>query len=708
MSDETIKRYQIKEKIGAGGMGTVYRAWDRELQRDVALKWLPAVFGDDEMLTERFKREIRVIAHLEHQNIVPIYDVGESDGRPFIIMRLYDGGTLNDQLKRGSYQLADLITTLQEIAGALAAAHERQIVHRDIKPGNILFDAHGTAFLSDFGIAKVLDSGTQLTGSSLIGTPAYMSPEQFTGQGIDGRSDQYSLAVVAYEALSGSLPFEGNTAQMMYKHLNVDAPEIDLDQHPIPAGLNPILQRALAKEPGKRYARVTDFATAMAIAMRMEPATSAIVLPVVAGPPKGTAPDRPTPATEADTLSREYQAGLEALALGQWAAAQAAFERVLTVAPDYGNAAEFSRQAQVALDQATTGAAAAASEATTIEPAPAREAMTPAHEATPPVTVSDRTMLEGTAAMGPAVPPPLTAPPPAQDRKLPMWLLGLIALLLLLGIGYVAVQMFGGGGDREPSAADSGVPAVAVVAEDVTTSPSETPETPPTSTQPPAPSATSVAAALDGGDKAGEVDAVTGSDSADSDGAGSENAAEAALPQPILDGSQATSTEAATVEPSATAEPPTAEPSETPPGQAAVRVIVSSANLRSGPGTIYPTAGAIFNGEEATVLATNRDGTWYNVQLPNGSRAWIAASVTEPVNAVAVNSVAVAATIPAAPTLTPVPPTATPLPTSPPPPTQPPADSGGGGSGGGGSGGGGGGGGDSEPPPPPKYTAEPP
>ena len=162
--------------------------------------------------TERFKREARVVARLEHPHIVLIYDIGESEGRPVIIMRLLSGGTLRDQTAKQGFDLAALMKSLEQIGDALASAHARQIIHRDIKPGNILFDENGSAFLSDFGIAKVLDSATQLTGSGFIGTPAYMSPEQFIGQTIDGRSDQYSLAIVVYEALTGDLPFKGNTA----------------------------------------------------------------------------------------------------------------------------------------------------------------------------------------------------------------------------------------------------------------------------------------------------------------------------------------------------------------------------------------------------------------------------------------------------------------------------------------------------------------
>ena len=707
-------------------MGTVYRAWDRELERDVALKWLPAYFSQDQTFTERFKREIRVIAHLEHPHIVPIYDVGENEGRPFIIMRLLDGGTLRDKIQRGNFNLAELVQAIEQIAGALAAAHARQIVHRDIKPGNILFDNHGSAFLSDFGIAKVLDSSTHLTGSGFIGTPAYMSPEQFTGQEIDGRSDQYSLAVVVYEALKGDLPFEGTTAQMMYQHINVVPPDIDLETHPIPPGLNPILLKSLSKNPADRYARVKDFATAMAIAIRMDPATSSVLLPVMVGaPPPGrqrpsTAPtELDTAAEEMDTVGNDYRDGLEALALGEWAAALAAFERVLSVDPNYGNAAGFSRQAQTGLERAT---AQAEVEKTSIEKTEI-EIVPPTKEAAVATAVAiDETMIEPEAATSgtgshPASQPSDTGLAPATSastqesgRKVPIWALALLALLLLMCGGIVARQMFGGSDEYEPSAA-GGVAAVAGAAVSSSEEVQEVPLAVTETTQPSA-SATSFLQP-----SATDMPITAGAKSESGEGVGDNSEAQTKeeTPQPVIGyaaagAAEETPTGEAAIEAGGdvtpAGEPPTVEVStETataePQAQpAAVRVIVSSANLRSGPGTVYPTAGAIFSGEEATILATNRDRTWYNVQLADGRHAWIAASVTEVINAAAMNSVPVAATIPAAPTFTPVPPTATSPPTlPPPPPTIPPSNGGGGNDGGGNDGGSN---------PPPKYTAEAP
>lgn len=647
MANETIDRYQIIEQIGAGGMGTVYRAQDSEIGRDVALKWLPAYFTADTAFVERFKREARVIARLEHPHIVPIYDVGEHEGRPYIIMRLLTGGTLRERVGRPDFDLWALLKTLEQIADALETAHAKQIVHRDIKPGNILFDESGSAFLSDFGIAKVLDAATQLTGSGLIGTPAYMSPEQFIGQQIDGRSDQYSLAVVVYEALTGALPFTGNTAQMMYKHLNVAPPEIDLEKNPVPAGLNKVLSKALAKEPTARYAHVTDFVTALREAVTADSVRASAPLPLVAGsgaaataPP--TAPtELDTPSTEAmDTVDRDYRQGLEAMARADWAAAVAAFDRVLQTNPGYGSARDFRRQALEKLAPPP-----APMQKTSIEVAPAQDA--------------------------PAVPPPAptSAPLAAPPRRsgLPGWakIAALAVVLLLLGAGAVAALRLMGG-DEEP-AAPAVVEAAATPADASAATNTAEPTVAPTTDLVP------VAAGSDG---------------------------ESPTNTPTI---------AATPTVAAATETPAAAETATPIPAPQVRVRVNSANLRLGPGTVYGIAGVILEGETATVLATNSDRSWYNVELADGTRAWLAASVSEPVDAAGFKQVEVAATIPAAPTATRVPPTATRPPAA--QPTQPPPPPGGGGNGGSGGGNGGGGGGGSstntpEPPTQPTNTPE--
>ena len=193
----TIGRYELRGELGQGGMATVYRAYDAMLNREVALKVMAGHLSTDVSFQRRFEREARVIATLEHPNIVPVYDYGTTaQGQPYLVMRLLRGGTLYDRLVEGKVTQQQLWAILRQVASALDYAHDRDIVHRDIKPVNVLFDEKGNAYVSDFGIAKVRDATTNLTGNAIVGTAAYMSPEQFMGATVNGRSDQYSLAVV--------------------------------------------------------------------------------------------------------------------------------------------------------------------------------------------------------------------------------------------------------------------------------------------------------------------------------------------------------------------------------------------------------------------------------------------------------------------------------------------------------------------------------
>lgn len=272
---ETIsERYELKEQLGVGGMGAVYLAHDHRIGRDVALKLLPSHLSNDETFSERFQQEARIIGRLEHPNIIPIYDVGQDNGRPYLVMRYLPGGTLRKYMGKSSFNTVLLITMLRQIGNALDVAHAQNIVHRDLKPSNIMFDHNRTAYLTDFGIAKVLDSTMKVTAKSMVvGTPYYMSPEQFSDEwDIGGYSDQYSLAVVVFEVLSGKVPFEGaNTAQVMYKHLTKMPPQI----HELKPKYNPavsdVLQQALNKKPNDRYHSVMAFVEALQEAILMAP-----------------------------------------------------------------------------------------------------------------------------------------------------------------------------------------------------------------------------------------------------------------------------------------------------------------------------------------------------------------------------------------------------------------------------------------------------
>lgn len=244
-------------------MGTVFRAYDPNLGRDVALKLLPPEFQQNESFLQRFKREARVVARLEHPSIVPIYDVGAEDGRPYLVMRLLTGGTLRERLDKQTISQEEFLAAMRYIAEALDLAHGRGIIHRDIKPTNIMFDEEGRPFLSDFGVAKDTAADMTLTGQAMVGTPVYMSPEQFQGTAVDGRSDQYSLAVVIFEALTGQPPFMGNTMQIMYKHVHEIPPNLTELNDNLPPALAVVMNRAMAKEKEERFPTVTSFIQAV-------------------------------------------------------------------------------------------------------------------------------------------------------------------------------------------------------------------------------------------------------------------------------------------------------------------------------------------------------------------------------------------------------------------------------------------------------------
>src|SRR5512137_1126343 len=210
MIPEKIGIYQIKSEIGRGGMATVYHAYDPRFEREVALKVLPREMLHDPQFRTRFEREAKTIALLEHPAIVPVYDFGEEGGQPYFVMRYMTGGSLSDRIKKGPMSLQDAVHIFERIAPALDDAHAKGIIHRDLKPGNILFDQYGEPYVSDFGIAKLAASQTNVTGSGIVGTPAYMSPEQAQGVQIDGRSDIYGLGVILFEMLSGRQPYEGD------------------------------------------------------------------------------------------------------------------------------------------------------------------------------------------------------------------------------------------------------------------------------------------------------------------------------------------------------------------------------------------------------------------------------------------------------------------------------------------------------------------
>jgi len=267
MLPKKIGRYEITAELGRGGMATVYRAYDPSFDRDVAIKVLPREFLHDPQFHDRFQREIRMVARLEHPAIVPVYDVGEEDGMPFFVMRYMSGGSLADWIERGRFSLEDTARIIDRITQALSYAHKKGIIHRDLKPDNILFDGNGDPFVSDFGVAKFSEAATNLTGSAIIGTPAYMSPEQAQGEPVDHRTDIYGLGVIIYQMLSGKQPFDADTPMgVVVKHITEPVPQILKANPDLPEAADTIIQSALAKDRQKRYASVTDLARALNLA----------------------------------------------------------------------------------------------------------------------------------------------------------------------------------------------------------------------------------------------------------------------------------------------------------------------------------------------------------------------------------------------------------------------------------------------------------
>ena len=279
MTLQKFGRYEIKDELGRGGMATVYRAYDPRFEREVALKVLPREMLHDPQFRIRFEREAKTVAALEHQAIVPVYDVGEEDGQPYFVMRFMTGGSLQDRIsKGGSLSLAETAKIFERLAPAMDDSHAKGIIHRDLKPGNILFDRTGEPYISDFGIAKITQSqGGTVTGGAIIGTPAYMSPEQAQGETVDGRSDIYALGVILFEMLSGSQPFQATTPMaVVVKHITDPVPHI-LDKNPkLPFDIEPIIEKAMAKNRDQRFSTAAEFAAALTYVAHGQPAEQAI------------------------------------------------------------------------------------------------------------------------------------------------------------------------------------------------------------------------------------------------------------------------------------------------------------------------------------------------------------------------------------------------------------------------------------------------
>ncbi|HYU27965.1 MAG TPA: protein kinase [Gemmatimonadales bacterium] len=261
-------KYKVERMLGKGGMGAVFLAHDLTLEREVAIKVLPPDISMDEHIVKRFQQEAKTSAKLDHTNIIPIYRVESEGGLNYFVMKYIAGTSLEDVLDQKQsppLTIEYIQRVLWEAACALGHAHQRGVVHRDVKPANIMFDHDGRVMLTDFGISKALQAATGFTGTGMIiGTPHYMAPEQAKGATVDGRADQYSLGVVAYRMMTAELPYTGDSVHtILYKHIFEEIPSARAKRGDAPEFLTRAISRALSKEPAQRFDTMEDFATAV-------------------------------------------------------------------------------------------------------------------------------------------------------------------------------------------------------------------------------------------------------------------------------------------------------------------------------------------------------------------------------------------------------------------------------------------------------------
>jgi len=317
---KTIGRYEIVSLIGRGGMGVLYRAKDSTLERDVALKMMLVDFSSDQTARERFEREAKAVARLQHHNVVTIHELGQHDGAPYIVMELLGGEDLEAVMRHSDpLPLPTKLEIVAQLCEGLAYAHEQGIVHRDIKPGNVRVLEDGTVKILDFGIAKFAQSSMTQSGM-VMGTAYYMAPEQILGNPVDGRADLFSVGVLLHELLSGQKPFAGDSpTAVVYQIVHAEARPIAESVADLPEGLNDIVARALKKDPNERYSRATDMASDLRLVKMMldlpltqlSAATGAVSTGAMPPPPKlhatGAVPKIPT-------VSRPASAGAVKLA----------------------------------------------------------------------------------------------------------------------------------------------------------------------------------------------------------------------------------------------------------------------------------------------------------------------------------------------------------------------------------------------------------
>ncbi len=296
MEDGKLGKYEISGILGKGAMGTVYDAHDPVIDRRVAIKTLALPDATDTEAQQelaRFKREAQAAGRLTHPNIIGVFDYGETATLAYIVMEFVDGPSLKSLLdKNERFPPAETVRIIEELLTGLQFSHDRGVVHRDIKPGNVMLTRDGQVKIADFGIAR-MESSSMTQAGTIMGTPAYMSPEQFMGQTVDARTDIYSVGVLLYQMLTGERPFEGSMTAIMHKVLNVSPPHPSELSVTAPEALDPVVARAMAKRPSQRYASANEFARSLRAAFQgqmLAPEVIDIEATIVAAPVKVTAP----------------------------------------------------------------------------------------------------------------------------------------------------------------------------------------------------------------------------------------------------------------------------------------------------------------------------------------------------------------------------------------------------------------------------------
>jgi tRNA A-37 threonylcarbamoyl transferase component Bud32 len=261
---QRLGQYEILEQIAKGGMATVYRATQTSIGRDVAIKVLPHALLHDDTFLERFNREVEIVARLQHPHILPVYDFGEYDGMPFIVMAYLRGGTLADIMAQGPMDLSEVARITRQLGDALDYAHGKGIIHRDFKPGNVLLDEQKNTYLADFGLAKIAQSSSEITGTTILGTPAYMAPEQTEVGEITSSADIYALGVTVFQMITGHVPYEAATPlAILMAHVTQPIPDVRKVRFDVSDAVQAVINKAMAKNIPERYPSAGELAKAL-------------------------------------------------------------------------------------------------------------------------------------------------------------------------------------------------------------------------------------------------------------------------------------------------------------------------------------------------------------------------------------------------------------------------------------------------------------